>query len=139
MLALGLERRANPPRSGAFDLWILEVEVFQGFERRTRHDQPSEPFVVSGHNVPGRFPAAGGADRGLIGIHVFVPELALSDVIHGELPLLGGLVEPGQETPALLLLRDMQEEFEYDDTVVGKMSLKGANILETLLPYVLAN
>ena len=45
-----------------------------------RHHQPGEPLVVGRDHVPGRLGAAGVADHVLVGVHVFVPELALGDV-----------------------------------------------------------
>ena len=85
------------------------MEVFQRFEHRTPHNQAGEPFVIGGHDVPVCFPAVGGADGVLVGTHVFVPKFALSDIIHRELPALPGVIEPGEEPPALLLLGDVQE------------------------------
>ena len=77
---------------------------------------------------------AGCTDRVLVGRHVFVPELALGDVAGTELPALGGLVETRQQALALLLKRDVQEEFEDDRSAARKMALESADALEAMLP-----
>ena len=79
------------------------------------------------------------ADGVLVGRHVIVPVLALGDVTHVEFPALGGLVEPREQPPALLVLGDVQEELEHDGAVAGEVTLEGADVLEAFLPDVLAD
>ena len=59
--------------------------------RRANH------LLSAGTTYHGASGAAGLADRVLVGVHVFVPELALGDVAHLELPALARLVEPREE------------------------------------------
>ena len=125
--------------SGAFDLGIIEVETFKGLEDRAPYDQPGEPLMVCRHYVPGGILGGGGADHIVIGSQVFVPQLALNNVAHGELPLLGGVIKAGEKPPALLILGDVEEELERDDTVTGEMQFEGANVFEALIPYILAD
>jgi hypothetical protein len=44
-----------------------------------------------------------------------------------------------QKTLALLLLRDAQMKFEDQHSVAREMALEGTDVLETLLPNVLAD
>jgi hypothetical protein len=53
--AVRFERRPNLQESGLFGLGIIEVEVFQGFQHRARHNQPGEPFMVSGPSQQSAF------------------------------------------------------------------------------------
>lgn len=126
-------------KSGAFDLWIIEVKGFQGIEDRSAYYQPGKPLVVGGDHVPGRVACGGGADHVLIGGHVSVPKLAFNNVAHGEFPLLDGVLEAGEKPPALLILGNVEEELERDDTVTGEMQFESANVFETFIPYILAD
>ena len=65
------------------------------------HDS-REPFMIGGHDVPGRVFRAGVPDHILVRAHVLIPMFALPNVIHGELPILLGFFQPFQE-PLLLL------------------------------------
>src|SRR5205085_7123522 len=58
----------------------------------------------------------------------------LRDVVHGELPPLRRLVQPGEEATALLILRHVEEELDDRDAVARKVMLEAADVLETLLP-----
>jgi hypothetical protein len=81
-------------------------------------------MLLGGHDVPWRFGPAGGADHVLVGVHVLVPEFALRDVAHGELPALRGLIEPRQQAPALLLPGDVQKKLEHSHAVTGEVALE---------------
>ena len=81
---------------------------------------------------------AGIADHVLVGGHVFRPELALLDVAHREFPALGRLVDAVEEALALLVLRHVEEEFQDQRAVAREMALEGADVLEALLPDILA-
>src|SRR5436190_1691103 len=82
-----------------------------------RADDPREPFVVGGHDVPRRVLRCRVADRVLVGAHVVAPVRALLRVVRGELPVLLRLLEPLEEAALLLALRDVQEELPDDDAV----------------------
>ena len=85
-----LERRALDPRE-------LQVEAVQGLGQGSCHCEASKPSAVGRHHVPRRELTTGPAQHILVGRHVFVPELALGDVGHGEFPALGGLLQPLQQ------------------------------------------
>ena len=74
-----------------------------------------------------------------IGGHVFVPELALGNVVHGKFPALGRLLDAVEEALALLVPRDVEKEFQDQRAVAREMPLEGADVLEALLPDVLAD
>ncbi len=68
-----------------------------------------------------------------------VPELALGDVVHGELPALGRLIDAVEKALALFVLRDVEEELQDQRAVARQMPLEGADVVETLLPDILAD
>ena len=119
-------------------LRIFELEPVQRLHQRRRHHHAREPLVVGRHHVPRRFGAAGLADRFLVGRHVFRPQLALGDVAQRELPALVRLVDAVEEALALFLARDVEEELEDQRAVAREMLLEGADIVEAVLPDVLA-
>ena len=76
------------------------------------------------------------ADHVLIGGLVFAPQRALGDVAHLELPVLCRLFQPGKKAFALLLLGDMQEEFQDHGAVAREIALDRGNILKAVAPDV---
>ena len=67
------------------------------------------PLAVGGHHEPGRDVGRAARDRLVVGGLVVGPALALVDVALAELPVLRGIVEPGEEPLALLVGGDVQE------------------------------
>ena len=65
--------------------------------------------------------------------------LRSANVVLGELPAFGGLLQPLQQTLALLLPGDVEKELEHDHSIAGEMALEFADILEAFLPDVLAD
>jgi hypothetical protein len=61
---------------------------------------------------------------------------ALGHVVGGELPVLLGEVDAGQEAPALLLLGQVQEELDDDEPVVGEVALPVVDLLVAAAPDV---
>src|SRR3954464_3919473 len=51
------------------------------------------------------------------------PEAPPPRVVRGELPVLLGPVDPGQEAPPLLLRREVQEELDHREPVLGEVAL----------------
>src|SRR6201999_2237406 len=133
-----LTRRLKLLERLAFDLRIIELEILYRLDDGRGDDDPREPLVVRGHHVPRRIVAAGFADHVLIGLHVFRPELALGDVAHGKLPALVGFFDALEEAFSLLVPRDIQEELEDERAVAREMLLEGADVVEAMLPDVLA-
>src|SRR5262249_28159129 len=79
----------------------------------------------------------GVADRVFVGRHVVVPGLSFLRVVLRELPVLLRLLDPFEEPPSLLLLRDVEEELADDDAVPREVALEVADVPEALLPDVL--
>ena len=82
----------------------MRVHLDQLFRNDRRDRQPREPFVVGGHNVPGRVGRAGVAEDIFKRFYVFAPIFALLDVGRVELPVLFGRVDPFKLLLALLFL-----------------------------------
>jgi hypothetical protein len=89
-----------------------------GYRDNLGHDQSRILFVVGGHEIPRGIARARRAQAFLVGLHIVLPEFAFFDVGGAEFPVLFGLVDAGEETLPLLLLREMKEEFD-DAGAVG--------------------
>src|SRR5688572_30762584 len=100
------------PSAGGLDLavallrecGIREVEGFHRFDDRLRDREVHGPLAVGGDHVPRGMWGGGLRDHLLVGRHVVVPTVALVDVVGGELPVLRGVLQAGEEAPALLFL-----------------------------------
>src|ERR1700683_3584859 len=103
------------------DTGIGELQPGYRVENDLRDEQASILLVVSGNNIPGRFLGAGGGDAFPIDLHVLVPEFAFLDIGQAELPILVRIVDAGEETLALLVLGEMEEEFDDSCAVAGEM------------------
>src|SRR5690349_78700 len=121
------------------DLGILEAERVERFDDGRSHGDAGEPLVVGGHDVPRRPLRGGVADHVLVGLHVVLPVVAFLRVGRRELPVLLGIVDALEETPLLLLARDVQEELEDDGAVVVEVALVGPDVPEPILPDALAD
>ena len=88
------------------------------------HDQSRILFVVGGHEIPRGIARARRAQAFLVGLHIVLPEFAFLDIGRAELPVLVWLVDAGKEALALLILREMEEEFDNASPVGVEMSFQ---------------
>ena len=70
------------------------------------------------------------------GLLVVVPVAALLDVGGRELPVVVGQVDAPEEADALLLLREVQEQLDDGEAVVGEVALPVVDVAVALLPDV---
>ena len=96
--------------------------------RRANH------LLVGRHDIPRRVFGGRMTDRVLVGLDELVPQLALLDVVEGELPPLFGIVDAREEALQLLLLGNVEEEFERHGAVAGEVQLEIVDVLVALLP-----
>src|SRR6202042_1826714 len=101
---------------------VLRVDVDQRLRDDRGRTQAREPLVVRGQHVPGRPFRAGLAEHRGVGMLVFVPVLAFTDVAGGELPVLLRPVDPAQETGPLLFPGQVEEHLDDPDAVVGQVA-----------------
>ena len=73
---------------GFFDVGKGKIQIVEGFEDRGGYDKASEPFIISGNDVPGRVLGGGLLNRFVVSLLIVLPEAALLHVGHGELPIL---------------------------------------------------
>ncbi len=121
------------------DCRILQVQVLERVDDRASHDQPREPLVIGGHDVPRRVVAGGVLDHVFVGVLVVVPEVALLGVGHRELPVLVLLLQALQEALLLLALGHVEEELEDHDAVARQVPLDALDVLEAFLPDVVGH
>src|SRR5262249_46243287 len=130
-LAFALERLFHLAQFAerlAGDLGEFEVERLEFPHQGGGNGEMCEPLLVGRHDKPGRIRPAGLADHVLVGVLIFVPELALGDIAHRKLPALTGLFDAGKEPLALLFFRDVEEEFQDQRAIARQMMLEGTNI-----------
>ena len=90
----------------------LEVEPPQRLEQQVADGEVAEPLLVRRDDVPGRRLGVGALEGDLVGVAVLGPPSPLVDVAGVELPVLGRVVEAGEQ-PLLLLGRgDVQHALE---------------------------
>src|SRR5262245_34470627 len=75
------------------DLRILQTERVQGLDDDRGDDDPREPLVVRGDDVPRRVVRGRLLDHRLVGLHVVLPEPALLRIGGRELPVLRRVVD----------------------------------------------
>ena len=114
-------------------LGILQLQALQRVDDNLRDRDIAIPLHVGGNRKPGRVLRAGLREHVFIRIDVVIPELALLEVRVGELPMLLRVVQPRLQPTRLLLLRDIEEEFQDDDVILGKRLLEAIDLLDPLL------
>ena len=87
-------------------------------------DEVAVPLLVGGHDVPGGVLGRAVVQGILERLLVIVPEGAFLYVRRGELPALVRVIQAGLETPFLLVLGDVQEEFEDRYAVEREVTLE---------------
>src|SRR5438093_559622 len=120
----GIERRLRE----------LHLHGLEGFDHDLRYGEVSIPLLVGGDDEPGgRFRAA--ADQGVfIRPLVIVPKLAFLEVGWSELPAFRRILDPLLDPLLLLVLADMQEEFEDRDVVLDQMPLERVDLVVARFP-----
>src|SRR6267142_353228 len=126
--------RVQLPAPAGIEPRILQVQAAQRIDDDLRNDQPRIRLVVRRHHVPRREALAGGAQAGLVSLHVVLPVAALLDVGQAEFPVLPGIVDARQEALALLLLRYVKEELEHARAVAVQVALEVRDRLVALFP-----
>src|SRR5262245_47191752 len=106
------------------DLRVREIEVFHRFNDRGGDGETSEPPAVGWDDEPGCVLRCGGANGRFVRVLVVVPKPAFVYVRGGELPVLLWSVEALHEALFLLLGRQVQKEFEDDDSLTGEIVLE---------------
>src|ERR1019366_1663546 len=103
---------------------IGHFKTFKRIENNTRNDQPSVLFVIGGNDIPVRVPGARCAEAFFIRLHVPHPEVPLRDIHNAEFPILFRLIDALEETLSLLLLRQVEVEFDDAGSVAVEVSLE---------------
>ena len=67
-------------------------------------------------------------DGVLVGFMKIVPTLAHLQVGHGELPMLGWILEPFAQPLGLFCFADVEEEFQPHHAVVGEQLLESLDL-----------
>ena len=93
----------------------FRIAHFQSFERVEDDLGDNEPrifLVVGGNDKPGRVISARRAEAFLVGLRVVVPEFALLQIRVAEFPIFLGVVDTFEKALALLLLREVEKDFD---------------------------
>src|ERR1039458_3118834 len=91
---------------------VRHLETIERIEDDLGNDQPRIVLVVRGHDVPRRVTRACRAQESRVRPRVVLPLLPLEDVGKAEFPVLLRLINALEESPALFLLRQVEEHFD---------------------------
>ena len=109
---------------GSTHLGIMHVQALHRLDDDARDDESRVVLVIGRHHVPRRGLRAGSAQTVLVNLDVLVPELSLAEVGLTEFPILVRLIDPCQKAFSLLLLREMEVEFEDTGSVALEVILQ---------------
>src|SRR4051812_14927152 len=134
VLGLSLELRAH-----RVDVEVgsrhLGVHALQRIDEEIGHGPVAVPLAIRGDDVPRRFERGAACERVLVrGLEV-IPSVAVVQVVGVELPYLVGIVESREQPLTLLLLRDVQEEFQHGRAGLGEFSLERVDVAEAGGPH----
>ena len=115
---------------------ILHAQPFQGIDQRLRDDEVPVPLAVGRHDGPRRPGRAAAVDGVLVGLHVVIPQAALGHVLLRELPHLVGVLPARLKALLLLVLGDVQVEFQDHRPRVGQQLLEVVDLLVALAPHI---
>src|ERR1039458_5861534 len=116
---------------------VSHFESLECVENNLRDDQPSIFLVVGGNDIPRRLPGACRTEAFLISLHILLPEFPLLDIRKAEFPVLCRLVNARQKALSLLLLREVEEELDYADSVAVEVLLQIHNRTIPVVPDLL--
>ena len=100
--------------------------------------RPAGVLVIGGHDIPRCPGSRGRGDHRFVRLRVVAEMRALREVGRRELPVFGRVVEPVEQSLFLLVLGDVQEDFDDARAVAMKMSLERVDVLVTLVPELVA-
>src|ERR1700691_6687145 len=104
--------------------WVSHFKSFERIKDNSGYDEPSILLVVGGNDIPRRVSGACRVEAFLIGRHVLLPEFSLGNVGTAEFPVLFRFVDACQEALALLLLGEVEVEFDDACSVLMQVSLQ---------------
>src|SRR5271166_3865848 len=104
-----------------------EVEIGHCVRHDLRHREIAKPLVVRRDHVPRRLAGAGGVHRVLERLDVVVPQLPFGIIGFADLPVARRVIKALRETCELLLLADVEEEFEDRGPIFGEQCLEVAD------------
>lgn len=98
-------------------------------------DQVAEPSPLGRYDMPGRCRGRAAADCFAVGLHEFVPTVAVVEIPVGELPTLIGARESALKPLFLILPGDVQKELQHDRILARQQALESVDVLKATLPY----
>ena len=96
---------------------IVHFQSFERVEDDLGDDQPRVFLVVGRNDKPRRVISARRAEAFLVGLRVVVPEFALLQIRVAEFPIFLGVVDTFEKALALLLLRQVEKDFDDASSV----------------------
>ena len=117
---------------------VTQIERFELFYNHVGDNRAGEPFIVGGNDVPRR-PFGTGVIKGTLkSVHVVVPLAPFSHVGKRKFPVLLRCIDTSEQAALLLSLREVEEEFQDDDSIPDKVLLKVVYLVEAMLPDTLS-
>jgi hypothetical protein len=123
--------------AGGIYLGEVKVQLCDHVGQDASNERSGGVLVIGWHDVPGCPRCRRRSDRRLVGVHIVVEIRPLRQVGCRELPVLGRVVEPFEEPPLLLVLRDMEEKLDEVCSVTLEVMFERVDVLVPLLPKLL--
>jgi len=98
----------------------MQVHFFHRLHNYPGDNEVSVPFVVGRNEIPRRPLRASLVQSVLVSFHVLDPESSLRKIVTAELPPLGRIVQALLQPFLLLILVDMEKEFQYGRVLLGE-------------------
>ena len=117
-------QRDKPRASCLVGFRERHFKVFKSLDHNLRNNQTRIVLVVGRNNIPRNVLCAGCTKTLLVSRHVLGPEFPFFDIRQTEFPVLFRFVYPLNEAPALLLLREVQEELDDAGSVGVQVPLQ---------------
>src|ERR1700691_1824115 len=120
-------------------LWHFDIELFHRLDDDLRNGEVAKPFAIGGNHEPRRVGRIAFAEHFLKGGLVAGPIFSFRIVRLADFPAPPGIVQAPLETPQLLFLADVQEEFENVGVVRDQPPLEVVDLPVALGPDFFRN
>ena len=95
---------------------------------------PCVPFIFCRNDIPRCHRGRSQGEHVVERSEVVTPSGTVADVIHGHRPVFGGRDDPLTKAAKLLLIGNVQEQFDETDAIIDERCLEGVDLVIGPLP-----
>src|SRR5450759_963544 len=117
-------------------LWVLRVHLLERLDQDRGHRPVAVVLVIGWDHIPGCPWRGASGDGDAVRALVVIPVSPLVDVVLVELPTLVGVAQPLEHPYSLLLVRDVEAEFEHPGAPAYQRPLKTVDDVVAALDHV---